>query len=145
MILYSQSIRFIILSISVVLLSVGFSNTASAQVSGMEADIFCGKKWYCEMTKYNDGTIHPNEKSKTDDYMHFLCDSSSFILFEGGISLKGDWTFDEATMIITLHQKQQSTISNSFAFHIIEYDDTHMVIMGEEGTATEETLHLYTK
>jgi hypothetical protein len=91
----------------------------------MEADIFCGKKWYCEMTKYNDGTIHPTEKSKTDDYMHFLCDSSSFILFEGGISLKGDWTFDEATMIITLHQKQQSTISNSFAFHIIEYDDTH--------------------
>ena len=145
MIFYSQSIRFIILSISVVLLSVGFSTTASAQVAGMEADIFCGKKWYCAMTKSADGTIHPTEKSKADDYMHFLCDSTTFILIESGIKLKGNWSFDESTMIITLHQKQLNTIPDSFAFHIIEYDDTHMVIMGQEGAANEETLHLYNK
>ncbi len=97
------------------------------------------------MTKSADGSIHPTEKSKADDYMHFLCDSSSFILIESGITLKGNWSFDEATMIITLHQKQLNTIPDSFAFHIIEYDDSHMVIMGQEGTANEETLHLYTK
>jgi hypothetical protein len=145
MIIFLQSIRHIAYSISIIVLSFCFTSTAAAQVAGMEADIFCGKKWYCEMTKSADGSIHPTEKSKADDYMHFLCDSSSFILIESGITLKGNWSFDEATMVITLHQKQLNTIPDSFAFHIIEYDDSHMVIMGQEGTANEETLHLYTK
>lgn len=145
MITFSQSIRHIACSIIIILISLCFTSTAAAQVAGMEADIFCGKKWYCEMTKSADGTIHTTEKSNAEDYMHFLCDSNSFILIESGITLKGNWSFDETTMIITLHQKQLNTLPDSFAFHIIEYDDSHMVIIGQQGTENEETLHLYTK
>lgn len=137
--------RFAIYTICFLFLSVFYHTAANAQIAGNEADIFCGKIWYCEMTKSADGTITPTPKAKADDYMHFYCDSNTFLLLESGITLKGSWTFDEGTMTITLHQKQLNTIPDSFAFHIIEYDNSHMVIIGMEGTENEETAHLYTR
>jgi len=105
---------------------------------------FCGKKWYCEMTKDADGTTHPPVKGSENDYMHFLCDST-FILREDTITLKGKWRFDEGTKTITLQQQQLNNIPETFSFHIIESDEGHLVIIGQEGTKNEETAYLYSK
>lgn len=137
--------RYIPFLVTTILLIVSCCGTTWGQVAGSDADIFCGKKWYSEMTKSADGTIFPTDSSKANNYMHFLCDSNAFTLVEDSITLKGTWIFDEATMVITLHQNQLNNLPEKFSFHIIEYDDTHMVILGQQGAAQQETIYLYTK
>ncbi len=114
------------------------------QVAGAESDIFCGKRWYCEMTKDADGTIHPPDPGSDKDFMQFLCDST-FFLTEKGIQLKGRWEFDNIGMVLTLKQTQIDTMPESFSFHIIDYDEGHLVVIGREGTDNEETAHHSTK
>ena len=106
--------------------------------------LFCGKKWYCEVTKDADGTSHLPDSGSENDYMHFLCDST-FVLSEKGIVLKGKWIFDITTKTITLQQTQLNNIPESFSFHIIDYDEEHLVIIGQEGTKNDETAYLYSK
>lgn len=129
--------RNLLFSIALLLVSA----VAFGQVSG---PIFCGKRWYSEMLKDADGTIHPPEKGAEKDYMHFTCDSA-FTLAEAGVVLKGKWTFDEDAMLITLQQQQIATMPEFIAFHIIDYDDSHLVLIGQKGTDSEQTLFLYTK
>lgn len=96
------------------------------------------------MLKDGNGAIHPPEKGTEKDYMHFTCDSA-FTLIEAGVVLKGKWSFDENAMIITLAQQQIATMPELIAFHIIDYDDAHLVLIGQKGTDSEQTLFLYTK
>ena len=105
---------------------------------------FCGKKWYCEMTKDADGKTHPPEKGTEDDFMLFACDSN-FTLKENGIVLKGKWTFDDSTAMLTLLQTQLNTIPEKILFHFMEYDEVHLVIVGEEGTDSESTAYFISK
>lgn len=112
-----------------------------AQVPGPD---FCDKKWYCEMTKDADGNTSPPEKGTENNYMHFLCDSS-FTLSEGTILLKGKWEFDAETMTITLVQQQIETMPERISFHIIDFDEGHLVIVGRQGTDSDKTVYFYTK
>jgi hypothetical protein len=105
---------------------------------------FCDKKWYCEMTKGPDGIPHITDSSSAKDYMDFRCDST-FTLSEQGTTLKGTWSYDPGTMTITLSQKQLQTIPEKITFHVIEYDGERLVIIGQEGTNSEETAYLYSK
>jgi len=118
---------------------------SAAAYSQVKNDVpFCGKKWFCESTKDGDGTMHPPEKGSENDYMQFLCDNS-FVLLEKGTMLKGKWIFDEETAILTLSQTQLTSIPDKFSFHFMEYDDSHLVMIGEEGTKGESTVFLTTK
>jgi len=133
------------LSLLASLFCITLSSTSLCYAQQREQDdLFCGKKWYCEMTKDGDGTPHTPDSSAAGDYMHFLCDST-FILKEKGITLKGNWEFNDTTMTITLRQSQLNTIPESFSFHIIDFDEGHLVIIGQEGTKNEETAYLYSK
>ena len=105
---------------------------------------FCGKKWYCEMTKDGDGNTHPPEAGTEKDFMLFSCDNN-FTLLEKGTNLAGKWTFDEETAIVTLTQTQIPTIPDKISFHFIEYDETHLVMLGQEGTKGESTVYFVTK
>lgn len=105
---------------------------------------FCDKKWYCEMTKGPDGIPHMTDSSSAKDYMDFSCDST-FTLSEQGTVLKGNWYFDPGSMTITLIQKQLQTIPEKITFHVIEYDGEKLVIIGQQGTNSEETAYLYSK
>lgn len=96
------------------------------------------------MTKDKDGTIHAPEKGTEKDYMHFTCDSA-FTLAEAGLLLKDKWTFDNETMIITLIQEQIATMPEYIAFHILDYDERHLVLVGQKGTNSEQVLYLYVK
>lgn len=129
-----RSVLFTIVLVAVSVVSFG-------QVSG---PLFCDKKWFCDMLKDADGTIHPPEKGTEKDYMHFTCDSA-FTLTEAGVVLKGRWSFDEDAMVITLAQQQIATMPDVIAFHIIDYDDSHLVLIGQKGTDSEQTLFLYTR
>jgi hypothetical protein len=125
-----------------VLLSLAIGNTSFAQTEDSTA--FCGKKWYCEMTKDADGVTHPPEAGTEKDFMDFRCDST-FELAENGIVLKGTWLYNEETRTIKLTQTQMDNIPESFSFHIIDSDEGHLVIIGQEGTTNEETAYFYTK
>lgn len=121
-----------------------FSASAMAQMQLPGTELFCDKKWYCEMTKDADGTIHPPDPGTENDYMNLRCDST-FTLIEAGIVLQGHWHFDSANMLLTLYQTQIATLPEQFSFHIIDQDESHLVIMGREGTTSAETAHLYTR
>jgi hypothetical protein len=118
------------------------SSHLHAQDVGQE--VFCGKKWYCEMTKDPDGTPHPPEKGSENDYMLFACDSN-FTLAEKGTILKGKWVFDKEKSILTLIQSQISTMPERISFHFMEYDDSHLVMVGQSGTNSESTVYFITK
>ncbi len=96
------------------------------------------------MTKGPDGIPHMTDSSSAKDYMDFRCDST-FTLSEQGTVLKGNWSFDPGTMTITLTQKQLQTIPEKITFHVIEYDGEKLVIIGQQGTNSEETAYLYSK
>ncbi len=128
----------------VILFLAGLFGTTFAYSQSADGEIFCGKKWYCEMTKDADGTTHPPEAGTEKDFMYFLCDST-FVLTENGIVLKGKWSYDDSTRTIKLQQKQLDNIPESFSFHIIESDEGHLVIIGQEGTSGEETAYLFSK
>ncbi|WP_345084661.1 hypothetical protein [Nemorincola caseinilytica] len=112
-----------------------------AQVAG---HLFCGRNWYCEMTKDPDGNIYPAGKGTEKDHMSFNCDST-FVLVEDTVTLKGKWKFEEEEMVITLVQQQIATMPGEIAFHIIDHDEGHLVLIGQKGTAGERTMYLYTK
>ena len=105
---------------------------------------FCGRKWYCESTKDIDGNIHVPEKGEENDYMLFLCDSN-FLLIEDSTTLKGKWCFDEETAIITLTQSQITSLPDKFSYHFMEYDEAHLVMIGEEGTHGQTIAYFITK
>lgn len=105
---------------------------------------FCGKKWYCEMTKDSSGKILSPEKGTENNYMYFGCDSN-FTLLEGDITLKGKWSFDDATAVLTLSQSQLNTIPEKISFHFIEYDEVHLVMVGQAGTNSNNTVYFITK
>ena len=96
------------------------------------------------MTKDADGTTHPPDKGTEKDYMQFYCDSN-FTLQERGTTLKGKWVFDEETAILTLIQSQIATIPEKISFHFIEYDDVHLVMVGQSGTNGDSTVYFITK
>lgn len=106
--------------------------------------IFCGRSWYCEMTKDPDGHSYPPEKGTEKNHMSFACDST-FTLEEGGVVLKGKWTFTEEEMIITLIQHQIETMPEEISFHITDHDEGHLVLVGQKGTDSERTMYLYAK
>ena len=105
---------------------------------------FCGKKWYCEMTKDADGKTHAPEKGSEADYMLFACDSN-FTLQESGTTLKGRWIFDDESAIITLIQTQLTSIPERISYHFMEYDDSHLVMVGQAGTNGESTAYFITR
>lgn len=123
------------------LLAIISSLYAHAQAS---TTLICGKKWYWEMTKDASGEVHEVDTGATNDYMYFKCDSN-FVLEEQGTELKGTWTFDTGTMTIILFQHQINSIPERITFHLIDYDEGKLVIMGREGTNEEQTGFLYTK
>ncbi|MBL7692544.1 MAG: hypothetical protein JNM41_13215 [Flavipsychrobacter sp.] len=121
-----------------------FATGISSFAQTAEETPFCDRKWYCEMTKGPDGIPHVTDSSSAKDYMDFRCDST-FTLSEQGTVLKGTWSYDPGTMTITLFQKQMLTIPERITFHVIEYDGEKLVIIGQEGTSSEETAYLYSK
>lgn len=104
-------------------------------------EIICGKKWYIEMIKDAEGNTSTPEAATEKDCMHFGCDST-FVLVEGSVVLKGKWTFDRTTMNIKMEQSQIATMPEAFSFHIVDYDESHLVLVGQEGTINEGTAHL---
>jgi hypothetical protein len=117
---------------------------AFCQTDEVTSSIFCDKKWYCEMTKDANGTLYPTPDSNANNFMNFRCDST-FTLVENQTTLEGRWEFDSNTMTISMHQSQMTNIPELFSFHIIDYDEGHLVIIGRQGTDNEETAHLFTK
>lgn len=96
------------------------------------------------MTKDAEGTIYPTPDSSANNFMNFRCDST-FTLVENQTTLEGKWEFDSNTMTISLHQSQLANLPELFSFHIIDYDEGNLVIIGRQGTDNEETAHLFTR
>ena len=96
------------------------------------------------MTRDADGKTNPPDKGTENNYMYFDCDSN-FTLQESGIMLKGKWIFDEETATLTLSQSQMTSIPEKITFHFMEYDDSHLVMIGQEGTNSESTVYFITR
>lgn len=105
---------------------------------------FLCKTWLMEKYQEADGKIYPIPSEMKNEYLKYNCDGTMESI-EGGLLLKGKWTFDESKGTITTTQYTTKDYPTKIVTQIITLTEKELVIEGLDAGGDKLILYLRSK
>jgi hypothetical protein len=130
--------------ITIIILFFGINLTCNCQdLNPSKKQLLC-KTWILSKYKESDGSMYPPLAQMKNGYTRYFQDGT-FESKEQGILIKGKWTFDEKTMILTTTQNQIKDYPAKIEAKVIKLDAKEMIIEALDEEGSKLTLFLIPK
>ncbi|MBK6483373.1 MAG: hypothetical protein IPG01_09635 [Chitinophagaceae bacterium] len=120
------------------------SSVAIAQTQALDKKHLLCKTWVLEKYKETNGKIYYPPSELRSEYLKYNCDGTMESI-EGGLLLKGKWTFDESEGTITSIQNATKDYPAKIVTRIIMITEKELVIEGIDAGGDKLILYLRSK